>query len=101
MSRRSTFAVLRLITNSNFVGYSTGNSAGFAPLKIRSHICAALPIHVWKICSIRHQTASSRIVPQSNIAGSLAAVAPTIWLTASAAGERIGRDYKASGRFAA
>jgi hypothetical protein len=30
------FAVLRLITNSNFVGCSTGSSAGFAPLRILS-----------------------------------------------------------------
>ena len=29
-------AVLRLSTNSNFVGCSTGRSAGFAPLRIRS-----------------------------------------------------------------
>ena len=29
------FAVLRLITNSNFVGCSTGRSAGLAPLRIR------------------------------------------------------------------
>src|SRR5689334_16325265 len=29
-------AVLRLITNSNFVGCSTGSSAGFAPLRILS-----------------------------------------------------------------
>ena len=30
------FAVLRLITNSNFVGCSTGRSAGLAPLRILS-----------------------------------------------------------------
>src|SRR5262245_36134572 len=30
------FAVLRLITNSNFVGCSTGKSAGLAPLRILS-----------------------------------------------------------------
>ena len=30
------FAVFRLITNSNFVGCSTGKSAGFAPLRILS-----------------------------------------------------------------
>ena len=30
----SAFAVLRLMTNSNFVGCSTGRSAGFAPLRI-------------------------------------------------------------------
>src|SRR5262249_5659923 len=31
----STLAVLRLITNSNFVGCKIGRSAGFAPLRIR------------------------------------------------------------------
>jgi hypothetical protein len=34
--RPSALAVLRLITNSNFVGCSTGRSAGFAPLRILS-----------------------------------------------------------------
>jgi isoquinoline 1-oxidoreductase beta subunit len=34
--RPSVFAVLRLITSSNFVGCWTGNSAGFAPLRILS-----------------------------------------------------------------
>jgi hypothetical protein len=33
----SAFAVLRLITSSNFVGCSTGKSAGFAPLRILSY----------------------------------------------------------------
>src|SRR5262249_34733059 len=32
--RPSALAVLRLITSSNLVGCSTGNSAGFAPLRI-------------------------------------------------------------------
>ena len=32
----SAFAVFRLITSSNFVGCSTGRSAGFAPLRILS-----------------------------------------------------------------
>src|SRR5262249_48290114 len=32
----SAFAVLRLITNSNFVGCNTGRSAGFSPFKIRA-----------------------------------------------------------------
>jgi hypothetical protein len=36
MSRPSTFAVLRLMTSSNFVGCSTGRSAGFAPCRILS-----------------------------------------------------------------
>src|SRR5262249_473232 len=39
--RLSAFAVLRLITNSNFVGCSTGRSAGFAPFKILSTYVAA------------------------------------------------------------
>jgi len=34
--RRIWLAALRLITNSNFVGCSTGKSAGFAPFKILS-----------------------------------------------------------------
>src|SRR5262245_9812401 len=34
--RPRAFAVLRLITNSNFVGRSMGRSAGFAPLRMRS-----------------------------------------------------------------
>ena len=33
--RPSLWAVFRLITNSNFVGSSTGSSAGLAPLRIR------------------------------------------------------------------
>src|SRR5947209_20454421 len=36
MSRPSVFAVLRLMTSSNFVGCSTGRSAGLAPLMILS-----------------------------------------------------------------
>src|SRR5262249_61928895 len=35
------FAVFRLITNSNFVGCSTGRSAGLAPLRILSTQTAA------------------------------------------------------------
>src|SRR5216683_4443181 len=35
MSRRSAFAVLRLMINSNLVGCTTGRSAGFSPLRIR------------------------------------------------------------------
>ena len=36
MSRPRPFAVLRLITNSNLVGCSTGRSAGLAPRRILS-----------------------------------------------------------------
>src|SRR5262249_48324513 len=35
ISRPSAFAVLRLITNSNFVGSITGRSPGFSPLRMR------------------------------------------------------------------
>src|SRR5262245_62554804 len=35
------FAVFRLITSSNFVGCSTGRSAGFAPFRILSTYVAA------------------------------------------------------------
>src|SRR5262249_28021767 len=35
MVRPSAFAVLRLITRSNFVGCWTGKSAGFSPLRMR------------------------------------------------------------------
>jgi len=33
--RPSAFAVFKLITNSNLVGWMTGKSAGFSPLRIR------------------------------------------------------------------
>src|SRR5262249_17354785 len=39
--RPSALAVLRLITNSNLVGCSTGRSAGLAPLRILSTYVAA------------------------------------------------------------
>src|SRR5262249_43381829 len=41
ISRPIVFAVLRLITNLNFVGCSTGRSAGLVPLRIRSTYSAA------------------------------------------------------------
>src|SRR5262249_11554791 len=40
-SRPSAFALLRLITSSNFVGCSTGISAGFSPFRILSTSSAA------------------------------------------------------------
>src|SRR6266446_6622179 len=40
-SRPSALAVLRLMTISNFVGRSTGKSAGFAPFRILSTYVAA------------------------------------------------------------
>jgi len=41
MVRPSALAVLRLMTNSNFVGCSTGRSAGLAPFSILSTYAAA------------------------------------------------------------
>src|SRR5262245_49470527 len=41
ISRPSTFAVVRLMTKSNFVGCSTGMSPGFAPRRILSTNSAA------------------------------------------------------------
>ena len=40
LSRPSALAVLRLITSSNFVGCSTGRSAGLAPFRILSTYAA-------------------------------------------------------------
>ena len=40
----SALAVLRLTTNSNFVGCSIGNSAGFAPFRIRATQSAVRPL---------------------------------------------------------
>src|SRR5262249_39698211 len=48
MSRPSDFAVLRLITSANFVGCSTGRSAGFTPRRILSTYPAARRKRSWK-----------------------------------------------------
>ena len=48
-------AVLRLMTSSNFVGCSTGRSAGFSPLRMR--IGADLSIGVSPHGPITHQDA--------------------------------------------
>src|SRR5262245_4645692 len=59
ISRRKAFAVLRLITSSNLVGYTTGKSAGFSPLRILLGY-SGLAIRVDKAGSIADQTASCR-----------------------------------------
>jgi hypothetical protein len=43
-ARPSALAVLRLITNSNLVGCSTGRSAGLAPLRMRLHSSSGRPL---------------------------------------------------------
>ena len=54
LRRPSAFAVLRLVTNSNVVGCSTGRSSGSAPLRISSTYVAARR-HIVKISTIGHQ----------------------------------------------
>ena len=50
-------AVLRLTTSSNFVGCSTGRSAGFAPRKnLVDELCSSAE-QVGDVCSIGYQTA--------------------------------------------
>jgi len=58
ISRPMAFAVLRLITISNFVGCSTGRSAGFAPRTILWAFQQALALSGWIIGS---QTATPSI----------------------------------------
>ena len=52
---------LRLIGNSNFVGCSTGMSAGFAPFRILSTYIAARRNKSSKLVPVGHQTASIHI----------------------------------------
>src|SRR5262245_46450506 len=57
ITRPSAFAVLRLITSSNFVGCSTGRSPGLAPLRILSTKCAVRR-NMLEVHSVAHETAS-------------------------------------------
>jgi hypothetical protein len=53
--RPNAFAVLRLITNSNWVGCRTGRSAGFAPFKNLANVFSGLAIHPAYTRAIAHQ----------------------------------------------
>src|SRR5437899_496613 len=53
--RLSAFAVFRLITSSNFVGCSTGKSAGLVPPKNLVHIDGGLARLLGSIGPIRHE----------------------------------------------
>ena len=55
--RPSVFAVFRLMTNSNFVGCTTGRSAGFSPLRIRPGVNTHLAILIYKVVSVTKKTA--------------------------------------------
>src|SRR5262249_31741916 len=57
--RPSALAVLRLIASSNFVGCSTGSSAGLAPLKILSTKAAARS----KLCALRDRNPAAQWSP--------------------------------------
>jgi hypothetical protein len=52
------FAVFRLMTSSNFVGCSTGRSAGLAPFIIFVHVGGDAPVAVRGVRTVGHQPAS-------------------------------------------
>jgi hypothetical protein len=60
--RPSAFAVLRLITKSNFVGCCTGSSAGLAPLRILVHVAGTTPQQVGVVGPIRHQPPGRHVI---------------------------------------
>src|SRR5262252_8116990 len=53
--RPSAFAVLRLITNSNLFGCTTGRSVGLAPLRIFPVVYTHLVIRLNEAGSVAHQ----------------------------------------------
>ena len=72
-SRPNAFAILRLITGSNFVGCSIGNSPGLAPFNIcqqRSLLCETHLV----IGAIRHDPPAATYELSSNMVGKLVAV---------------------------
>ena len=54
----STLAVLRFMMSSNFVGCSTGISAGFAPFRIFVNKLRRATVHFSPVHSVRNQSAS-------------------------------------------
>jgi len=58
-SMPSAMAVLRLITNSNFVGCKTGTLAAFSPLRMRPSIDAHLVERIQQASAVAHQPTSS------------------------------------------
>src|SRR5438093_5417210 len=53
----SALAVLRLTTTSNFVGCSTGRSAGLAPLRIFVYVYSNPGCEILEIRTVRHEAA--------------------------------------------
>ena len=64
MVRPSAFAAFRLTTSSNFVGCSTGRSAGLAPFRILSTKTAAAPPDLVDVRAIGDQPAGLDILPE-------------------------------------
>ncbi len=64
MVRPRAWAVLRLMTSSNFVAWSTGRSAGFTPRRMLSTEVAARTIHVGKARTVGHEPADLHEVPR-------------------------------------
>ena len=61
------FAVFRLMTSSNFVGCSTGRSAGLAPFKILSTYKAARLVGIGAVGPVGHHAAAGdKISPRVN-----------------------------------
>ena len=60
----SALAVLRLMTNSNVVGCSTGRSAGFAPLRILSTYVGSAAVQIGDVRPVRHEPTDLRILTQ-------------------------------------
>ena len=58
----SALAVLRLTTNWNLLGCSTGSSAGFSHLENALDIAARKPISIRRVDAIAHQSAGRRIL---------------------------------------
>jgi hypothetical protein len=60
MFKLSVFVVMRLMTNSNFVGCTTGKPAGCSPLRMRPVIDAYQRVHLFEVRSVTHQAAGLR-----------------------------------------
>src|SRR6516164_10772541 len=57
---RAPWCVCRLMANSNLVGCTTGKSAGFSPLRIRTGIDTSLTMGVGPVYSVAHQAPGLR-----------------------------------------
>src|SRR6185295_8492133 len=87
-------AVLRLTTSSNFVGCSTGRSAGFAPRKnLVNELCSSAE-QVGDVCSIGYQTACFGILSNAVHRRQPRAQCQGVDVNPVAARERVSDDIK-------